>query len=211
MLTVAGVADLETVARNWWVVLLRGLVAIAFGLVTVVAPGLSLAALVLVWGAYAFLDGVFTLGAAFSRRRAAPLWLMIVQGVAGVAAGLFTFLWPGITALVLLYVIGAWALVTGAFEIAAAIRLRKTIDDEWLLALSGVASVVLGGLLLLFPVAGALAVVLWIGAYALISGGLLVGLSLRLRGFARRIEEGARTGRPITIETAVPRDRSRVV
>jgi uncharacterized membrane protein HdeD (DUF308 family) len=205
-----GLIDWETVARNWWMVLLRGLVAILFGAITFAAPGLSLAALVLVWGGFALADGVLALGTAFSRRRAAPWWVLIVQGVAGIGAGVLTFAWPGITALVLLYVIAAWALVTGVFEISAAIRLRKSIDDEWLLGLSGVASVILGGLLFLSPGAGALAVVLWIGAYALVSGVLLVGLSFRLRSLATRVEADMRAARPISIETPAARDRSRV-
>src|SRR4051794_31307800 len=104
-----GLVDWDTVARNWWMVLLRGVVAILFGIATFAAPGLSLAALVFVWGAYALADGVLALGTAFSRRRTAPWWVLVIQGLAGIAAGVLTFVWPGITAFVLLYVIAAWA------------------------------------------------------------------------------------------------------
>jgi uncharacterized membrane protein HdeD (DUF308 family) len=114
-----------------------------------------------------------------------PWWLFLLEGIAGIAAGILALLWPGLTALVLLYMIAAWALVTGAFEIAAAIRLRRVIDDEWLLVLAGIASVALGVVLLLFPGPGALALVLWIGAGAFVSGLMMIALSLRLRSWGR--------------------------
>jgi uncharacterized membrane protein HdeD (DUF308 family) len=176
------VVDVESLSRNWWAVMLRGLAGILFGLITFFAPAVSLAALVLLFGAYAFADGVLSIVTAV-RRRGADRWgLLLLEGIVGIAAGVLTLLWPGITALALLYVIAAWALVTGAFEIAAAIRLRKVITGEWLLALSGIFSIALGVLLVLFPGAGALAVVIWIGAYAFVFGALLFALGLRLRG-----------------------------
>jgi uncharacterized membrane protein HdeD (DUF308 family) len=180
------VIDVGTLARNWWVVLLRGLAGIIFGLATLFAPEISLAALVLVFGAYAFLDGILALISVIRRHGATDhWWLLLLEGVVGVTAGVLTFLWPDITTVALLYLIAAWALVTGGFEIAAAIRLRKVITGEWLLVLSGIASVALGLLLILFPGPGALAVVLWIGAYALVSGALLIALGIRLRSWAR--------------------------
>jgi uncharacterized membrane protein HdeD (DUF308 family) len=175
------VVDVDGLARNWWVVLLRGLAGIIFGLVTFFEPGISLAALVLLFGAYAFVDGVFSIVTAVRRRGADRWWLLLLEGIAGILAGIATLIWPAITAIVLLYLIAAWALVTGVLEIAAAIRLRKVITGEWLLALSGVASVILGVLLIIAPGPGALAVVIWIGAYAFVFGALLIGLSLRLR------------------------------
>ena len=181
------VIDLDTLARNWWLFLLRGIAGILFGIVTFFAPALSLAALVLLWGAYAFADGVFAIWSAVRRHREDRWWLLLLQGILGIAAAIVTVAWPGITALVLLYIIAAWALVTGVLEIAVAIRLRKAISNEWLLVLSGVASVVLGILLMLNPAVGALVVVLWIGAYALVSGAMLVGLSLRLRREMKRV------------------------
>lgn len=184
------VVDVNSLARNWWVVLIRGLMGILFGLVTFLAPALSLAALVIVWGAYAFADGVFAIISGVRRRGADRWWLLLLEGAVGIAAGIVTLLWPGITALALLYLIAAWALITGALEIAAAIRLRKAITGEWLLALSGVASIALGVMLALFPGPGALAVVIWIGAYAFVFGALLIGLSFRLRSL------GSPRGRP---------------
>jgi uncharacterized membrane protein HdeD (DUF308 family) len=184
------VVDVDALARNWWVVLVRGLMGILFGIATFLAPGISLAALVIVFGAYAFADGVLAIISAVRRRGADRWWLLLLEGLVGIAAGVVTVLWPGITALALLYLIAAWALVTGALEIAASIRLRKAITGEWLLALSGVASIALGVVLALYPGPGALALVIWIGAYAFVFGALLIGLSFRLRSL------GSSRGRP---------------
>jgi len=175
-------------AGKWWAVALRGLLALLFGIVAFIWPGISLAALVFLFGAYALADGIFTvitaLRAPEGYRR---WWVLLLEGVFGVTAGVLAFVWPGITALVLLYLIAAWAIVTGIFEIAAAIRLRKEITGEWLLALSGILSVLFGVLLLAWPGAGALAVVWLIGAYAIIFGALLIALGLRLRRWGRAI------------------------
>ena len=176
------VVDVDSLSRNWWAVSLRGLAGILFGIITFFAPAISLAALVLLFGAYALVDGVLAMVTAVRRRGADRWWLLLLEGFVGIAAGVLTFLWPAITAIALLYVIAAWALVTGVFEIAAAIRLRKAITGEWLLALSGIFSIGLGVLLVLFPGPGALAVTIWIGAYAFVFGALLFALGLRLRG-----------------------------
>jgi uncharacterized membrane protein HdeD (DUF308 family) len=176
------VIDVDSLTRNWWAIVLRGVAGILFGIITFVAPGISLAALVLLFGAYAFADGVLAIVTAV-RRRGADRWgLLLLEGLVGVAAGILTWLWPGITVLALLYVIAAWALVTGALEIATAIRLRKIISGEWLLALSGIFSIALGGLLVFAPGPGALALVIWIGAYTFVFGAVLVALGFRLRG-----------------------------
>ena len=189
------IVDMDTLTRNWWVVLLRGLAGIFFGIMTLIAPAISLAVLVLLYGAYAFADGVLALVSAIRHRGAARWWMLLLEGITGIAAGVVTLLWPGITALVLLYVIAAWALVTGGLEIAAAIQLRRAITGEWLLALSGLLSIAFAVLLILFPVSGALALVLWIGAYSLVFGALLVALALRLRswGTAHRPLHAAHT------------------
>jgi uncharacterized membrane protein HdeD (DUF308 family) len=182
--TVAAV-NVDTLAHNWGAVLIRGILAILFGVITFVAPGMSLAVLVLLFGAYAFVDGVLAVLSAFRRRESDHWAMMLLEGLVGIGAGLVTLFWPGLTALALLYVIGAWAMVTGAFEIAAAIRLRKVLHDEWLLVLGGLASIGLGVLLFAYPGVGALALILWIGAYALVFGVLLVGLAFRLRSWDR--------------------------
>jgi uncharacterized membrane protein HdeD (DUF308 family) len=176
--------DVDTLVRNWWVVLLRGLAGIIFGILTFISPDISVAALVLVFGAYALADGVLAIVSAIRwRGQIDRWWVLLLEGLAGVAAGIVTFVWPHISALGLLYVIAAWVLVTGVLEIVAAIRLRKIITGEWLLALIGIASVTLGVMLALFPGPGALALVIWIGAYALATGVLLVVLGFRLRSW----------------------------
>jgi uncharacterized membrane protein HdeD (DUF308 family) len=159
--------DVDTLTRNWCVVLIRGVAGVLFGIATFIAPVVSLAVLVLFFGAYALVDGVLAVVTAVRRRDVSDRWwMLLLEGLVGIAAGVVTLVWPGITALALLYVIAAWALLTGAFEIAAAIRLRKIIAGEWLLVLSGIASIGLGILLMIFPGPGALVMVLWIGAYA---------------------------------------------
>jgi uncharacterized membrane protein HdeD (DUF308 family) len=176
------VIDLDSLTRNWWAVALRGLAGILFGVITFVSPGISLAALVLLFGAYSFADGVLSIVSAVRRRGADRWWLLLLQGIVGIGAGVVTLLWPGITAIALLFVVAAWALVGGALQVAAAIRLRKVITGEWLLALGGVLSIALGVLLVLFPGPGALALVIWIGAYAFVFGILLLVLGFKLRG-----------------------------
>jgi uncharacterized membrane protein HdeD (DUF308 family) len=180
------VVDVETLVHNWWVILLRGIAGIIFAALTFFAPDISLAALVLVFGAYAFADGVLAIISAIRRRgESRRWWLLVLDGLAGVSVGIITLIWPAITAIALLYLIAAWALVTGGLEIAAAIRLRKVITGEWLLVLIGIASIALGVMLALFPGTGALAVVLWIGAYALVTGILMIVLSFRLRSWGK--------------------------
>jgi len=180
------VIDADSLARNWWAVLLRGIAGVLFGIITFVAPGISLATLVLVYGAYALVDGVFAVVSAVRRHGSTDRWwVMLIEGIAGIAAGLVTFFWPGITALALLYLIAVWSLLTGVMEVIAAVRLRKIIAGEWMLALGGVLSIGFGVLLALFPAPGALAVVLWIGAYAIVFGCLLIALGLRLRSWQR--------------------------
>jgi uncharacterized membrane protein HdeD (DUF308 family) len=174
--------DADALARNWWAIALRGLAGIIFGVLAFVVPGVTLAVLVLLFGAYALVDGIFNVMAAVSGRSGRqPWWMLLLEGVVSVAAGLVAFFMPGLTALALVYVISAWAFVTGVLEIAAAIRLRKVITNEWWLALSGVVSIVFAVFLAVAPGAGALALVFWIGAYALVFGVFLVALGVRLR------------------------------
>lgn len=174
---------LQRAARNWWMLALRGMFAILFGVLAFLLPGLTLAALVLLFGAYAFVDGLFAIVAGIrSYGEQARWWALVLEGIVGVVVGVLTFLYPGITALVLLYFIAAWALITGVLEIVAAIRLRKEIQGEWMLALAGIASVLFGILLLVLPGSGALAVIWLIGSYAVVFGILLLILAFRLRG-----------------------------
>jgi uncharacterized membrane protein HdeD (DUF308 family) len=175
---------------NWWAFVLRGIVSILFGLLAFAMPGMALLSLVFLFGFYAIADGVFNLVAAFRRTGAEqqPWWALLIEGVLGIIGGLIALFVPGLTALVLLYIIAGWAIATGVFEVIAAIRLRKQITGEWLLILSGVLSLAFGCLLFLFPGAGALAVVLWIGAYAIVSGIMLIALGTRLRKWVRSVE-----------------------
>ena len=170
----------DQLARHWWVLGLRGLAAILFGVLAFVWPGMTLAVLVLLFGAYALVDGVLTLLAAF-RGGVQHRIVMLVEGVVSVLAGLAAFVWPGLTALVLLYIIAFWAIVTGVLEIVAAIRVRRAISNELGLVIGGVLSVVFGVVLLIAPGAGALAVIFLIGVYAVVFGIALLGLAWRLR------------------------------
>jgi uncharacterized membrane protein HdeD (DUF308 family) len=179
------------IARNWWSLVIRGLVGILFGIITFAWPGITFAALVIVFGAYALLDGIFSLVGAVKAAQAHERWgALVFLGVTGIGAGVVTVLWPAITAFVLVCLIAAWAIVTGVFEIAAAVRLRRYIEREWLLALAGIASLVFGILIIIAPLAGALVIAIWIGAYALVSGVMLVTLGIKLRSWGRRQPTG---------------------
>lgn len=172
--------------RNWWLLLLRGLVAIVFALLTWAQPGVSLAALVLVFGIYVLADGLLGVWSAIAKRRDnRHWWLLLLWGVVGIVVGVMTFIMPGITGLVLLMYIAAWAVITGVLQIVAAIRLRKEIKGEWLMILSGLVSVAFGVLLFLQPGAGALAVAWIIAAYAFIFGVLMVLLAFKVRKLGR--------------------------
>ena len=164
-----------------------GGVAILFGLAALIWPGLTLTALVLLFGAYTLVDGVFAVVAALARAgRERRWWVLLLEGPLGIAAGVVTLAWPGITGLVLLLFIAAWAVITGVVEIVAAIRLRREIEGEFLLGLSGVLSVLFGLLLIVRPGAGAVAVAWLIGIYAILFGALLLALAFRLRGLRGR-------------------------
>lgn len=174
--------DMSALARNWWALALRGVAAIIFGVLAFVWPGITLMTLILLFGAYAIVDGIFNLIAAFrGSTDEGRWWWLALEGLVSLGAGLVAFAMPGLTALVLLYVIAAWAVITGVLEIVAAVRLRKEITNEWWLVAGGVLSVAFGILLMAAPGAGALALVFWIGAYAIVFGALMVGLAFRLR------------------------------
>jgi len=182
---------LETLIRNWWALALRGVIAVLFGLAAFIWPGITLTVLVLFFGAYAFVDGILALLAAarlHGDMGGERWWALLVEGLAGVAAGILTFIWPSITTLVLLYLIAAWAVVTGVFEILTAVRLRKEVANEWMLVLAGIASVVFGVLLAIRPGAGAVAVAWLIGAYAIVFGLLLLALAFRLRSWRSTLQ-----------------------
>jgi uncharacterized membrane protein HdeD (DUF308 family) len=171
------------VAGQWWGVALRGLVAILFGVLALTWPGLTLDALVLLFGVFVLADGISILIdlATNSGRRKGSRGMLVLQALVSIAAGIVTFLWPGITAVALVFVIAAWALVTGLLELSTAFRLRRAVTNEWLLIVDGVLSVLIAVALLINPAAGAIALVWVIGWFAILSGVLLIALSFRLR------------------------------
>lgn len=187
-------------AERWWTVVVRGIAAVIFGILTFVVPGASLFALVVLFGAYAVANGVVHLILAARKPEGESRWgSLLFESIVSLIGGVLTLVWPGITALVLLFVMAGWAIATGVGQVIAAVRLRKYIRGEWILALSGVLTFVCGVLLALFPGPGALAVVIWIGAYAIVFGVLLIALGLRLRSFGRSSTREAPPGAvPVT-------------
>ncbi|MCU1334869.1 MAG: hypothetical protein JWO19_450 [Bryobacterales bacterium] len=178
-------------AKNWWSLVIRGLVAILFGLVTFAWPGITLSALVLLFGAFAMVDGILSLLGALRASRNGERWTsLLIEGAVGILIGLITLFRPGITAVALVWVIAVWAIVTGALEIAAAMRLRRYIRGEWLLVLMGAASLIFGILCIIMPAVAALAITLWIGVYAIVFGALLIGLGFRLRTWTHTLGAG---------------------
>ena len=162
--------------------LIRGILGIVIGFVAFAWPGITIAVLVGIFAVYAIIDGVTNLVLGLSRTPAhGRSWPQALQGIVGIAAGVMTFLWPVVTAFVLVIFIGAWAIVTGLFEVVAAIRLRKVIKGEWLLALSGVLSVAFGVLVFAFPGAGAVGISWILGIYTAAAGMVLVALAIRMR------------------------------
>jgi uncharacterized membrane protein HdeD (DUF308 family) len=174
---------LRSLAKNWWLLLLRGLAAIAFGVLAFIWPDLTLLSLTLIWGIYAISDGILALATAIAGGDApsSTRWWLALVGVCGILAGVGTFLMPGLTALVLLMIIASWAIIIGALQIWGAIQLRKEIDNEWILILSGLLSLAFGILIMVMPGAGALSVVWTIGWFAVLVGCMYVGLAIRLR------------------------------
>jgi uncharacterized membrane protein HdeD (DUF308 family) len=170
-------------APSWWALALRGLVAVLFGLAALFLPGLVLEVLILLFGAYAFVDGILAVVAAFrSSGRGMRRPLLLIEGAIGILFGILALLWPGLTALALLYIIAFWAIFTGIARIVMAIMLRREIENEWSIALSGVLSVILGIVLILLPGAGLLAYTWLIGILALAVGIALIYYAFRVRG-----------------------------
>jgi uncharacterized membrane protein HdeD (DUF308 family) len=174
--------------RGWWLLLLRGIAAIAFGVLTWVEPGLSAAALVLLFGAYVFADGVLSTWTAIAGRADHQYWwLVLLRGLVGIGVGILAFVEPGVVVLALLLYMAIWAIATGVIEIATAIRLRREIEGEWLLIFSGLLSVIFGIVLVTRPAASALALLWLIATFAVVFGVVLVILAFKARGFAHRV------------------------
>ena len=170
-------AQSQIMQHSWTSLLLRGVLAIIFGIIALVAPGIALFALIIVFGAYAFLDGILAIVVAIQERHVLPRWgWLLLEGIAGIALGIVAFVWPGETALILLYIVAAWAIVTGIMEIGAAF----TVQD-WLIGLAGILSLAFGILLIARPGAGLLSILWLLGIYALIFGAILIGHAFQLR------------------------------
>jgi uncharacterized membrane protein HdeD (DUF308 family) len=180
---------LRTVTHYWWMILIRGIFAILFGIAAFIWPGPTIEVLVLLFGAYALVDGIFAVIVGLQQYgETQRWWTVLLEGIVGIVLGVLTLFWPGTTATVLLAFITAWAIMTGVFEIAAATALRKVIEGEWALILAGAASVLFGVLLVLQPTAGALALIWLIGAYAIIFGVLYSILAFELRRLGQTID-----------------------
>jgi uncharacterized membrane protein HdeD (DUF308 family) len=175
---------LTHLSRYWWLLVLRGAAAVAFALLALLWPGATLAALVVLFGAYTLVDGLLALALAFgaNRRGGGDRGWLVLHGVLGIAAGIVVFIWPVITAVVLLLVVAAWSVVIGIFQIIAAIQLRREITDEWYLALGGTVSVLFGIYVFINPGAGAFALVWLIGLYAFVFGIALIAVGFRVHG-----------------------------
>jgi uncharacterized membrane protein HdeD (DUF308 family) len=173
---------IETLKRHWWVPVIRGIAAIVFGVIAFTHPVMAIATLVLFFGAWVLIDGIFRIVGAIRHRASDPDWVwQLVIGIIGIIVGLLTFHAPQVTALALVIYIAAWALMIGASEIVMAVKLRHEIKGEWLLILMGLASIVFAVLLLWNPVAGAAAVIWLIAWYAVVLGILAIFFGFRLR------------------------------
>jgi uncharacterized membrane protein HdeD (DUF308 family) len=183
-------------AGHWWALALRGVIAILFGLAALLRPDIALQALILLFGAYALVDGAFAIVGVFGGTRSGtPRWLLLLEGVVGILAGIIAFVYPGLTTFALLYLVAAWAFVTGLAQIATAIRLRQEMTGEWALILGGILSVIFGLLLAILPGVGILSLIWLIGAYAVVFGILLLISAFRVRG---RDNQGGERPRRVT-------------
>lgn len=181
----------DSLMQSWWVLALRGAIGILFGVLAFMWPGLTLLVLVSLFAAYALLSGIVSvMGILKNKERDDNRWLLLILGLVSIGAGVIAVIHPALTALVLVLVMGANALISGVLDIVAAIRLRKVIQGEWMLVLSGIVSIAFGVLVFLFPQAGALAMVWLISFYAVFSGALLLGAAFRLRARTKAMTAG---------------------
>jgi uncharacterized membrane protein HdeD (DUF308 family) len=180
----------EIIIQKWWVFLLRGLAAILFGVLAMVWPQLTLLTLVILFGAFLLVEGIFSVIAGVtSRKQNYYWWTLLFTGLLEIAIGLLTLLWPNVTGIILLYLIGSWAVIIGIMDIILAIQIRREIKNEWLLIIDGVFSVVIGLLLFIFPSASAVALAWLIGLFAIFLGIVFIILAFRLRKLAGEINK----------------------
>jgi uncharacterized membrane protein HdeD (DUF308 family) len=182
----------HVLARNWWALLIRGIAAVIFGILAFVWPGATIVVIGILFGAYAFVDGVFAIVAAVRAAQAHERWWpFVLEGIVGLVIAGITFYDVGITLFALYITIAAWAFVTGILEIVAAIQLRKAISNEWLLILAGVCSILFSILMVWHPFAAALAIIWIIAAYAIVFGIMMIALAFRLRSHLDKIPAAA--------------------
>jgi uncharacterized membrane protein HdeD (DUF308 family) len=179
----------STIAESPATLATRGVVALLFGIIALLMPISAFWALVLVFGAYALVDGVSALISVFTRQNRQGRGWLALEGIAGITVGILTFVWPVKAAVVLIAFVSAWALITGVLKIILAIRLRREIRGEWLLALSGAASIILAMLMIATPVTATLALIWVLGVYALATGGMLIALAVRVRRWEQSTAE----------------------
>ncbi|MFH1454123.1 MAG: HdeD family acid-resistance protein [Armatimonadota bacterium] len=178
--------DIQSVAKNWWSLALRGLAAIAFGVIAFAWPGLTVALLVIFFGAFVLVDGVFAIvGSFIFKGGISKWWVLLVEGLIGVVIGIIVFVRPDFAAAFLVVLIAVWAMVTGVLELAAAVTLRKVLPDIWLLVIMGLLSLVFGILLISQPLAGAIALIWIIAVYAIFFGVMLIALAFTLKGMIK--------------------------
>ena len=181
--------QLNQLFRDWWHFAVRGVAAIVFGILAIAWPKSAITALVLLFGAFALVDGIFAAASGIQLRENFKYWwALLLEGLAGIVIGIMTFIWPNVTAFVLLYFIAAWAILTGIFEIVAALEFRNLIPGEWATFLGGVLSILLGILLFAFPRAGAVGLIWAIGFYAIFFGIMEIVFGFRLRGLGQKLE-----------------------
>ncbi len=182
---------LRSFSSYWWIILIRGILAILLGIVALVWTQAIALAIIFVFGAYAFVDGILAVVSGVNHRHVNPnWWLTLLEGLAGITAGIIAFTFPAFTLVVALYLIAAWAIITGILEIATAIRLREEVTNEWAMGLTGLLSFVLGIILVLYPATGATAVIYVLGIYALIFGALMIYLAFRVRSLLDQVPSG---------------------
>lgn len=181
--------DSKVASRIWWSLAIRGVLAILFGIVAFVYTGQTLLALVFVFGVFAVLSGIASIVAAVRSGEAHQRWgWLAASGLLSIAAGIVAFVWPGLTALAIVYLIGAWAIVTGVFEIAYALALPDTLAHPWLAALSGVLSVVFGIVLAVWPISGAVTLTWLVGIYAILYGATMLYYAYQLQALRHEVE-----------------------
>ncbi|SRR5258707_2656183 len=178
----------QAVRRNWWLLALRGVFAIIFGLIALFAPGIALLAFIYVFAAYALIDGIVAVFTAIQERGSLSRWgWVLFEGILSIIAGIVAFVYPGLTALVLLYLVASWAIVTGILELVAAFAIRGFAAREWALGLAGIISIIFGILLFVFPRAGLLSILWLVGIYGLVFGILFIVRAFQLRSWASSV------------------------